>query len=269
MENVDISPFISTKTKQFDAAHYSAQEASPAASMAANIMEALEIGTSLLIFDDETMVNNLAGRDARLQAIIPKDTEPVTPLIDNLPLLRDKHSVSSIVAGASGDYFDIADTVIFMNNYKLSVVTEEAKKIALEHPTGRISEAKDKFPMPRGRSPLNHTLEPFKAKKDAQIRPHQTIGKRFVQYGDEFIDVSYVSQFVNQSQSRAISRGIAMVYKVIDSSSSLQDAISKVMVRVENIGLDSLSNRLMGDMATFRAYELAAAINRLKKLKAT
>ncbi|MFC1540925.1 P-loop domain-containing protein, partial [Candidatus Latescibacterota bacterium] len=264
VENVDISPFISTKTGLFDAKNYSTPHAAPAASMAANIIEALEIGTSFLLFDDETIVSNFTGRDARLQALIPKNSEPFTSLLDNLPLLRDKHGISSIVVGASGDYFDIADTVIIMNNYKPSVMTEEAKKIAREQPTGRTNESKETFPIPSGRSPLNHSLEPPKSKGSESARPP---GKRFVQYGDEFIDVSYVSQLVNQSQSRAISRGIAMVYKLMDGSQSLKDAVTKVMKRVETIGLDALSNRLMGDLASFRAHELAAAINRMRKLK--
>ena len=265
VENVDISPFIAAKSRQFDADHYSTQEASPAVSMAANIMEALEIGTSLLLFDDEEMVHTFAGRDARMQAIVPKKSEPVSSLLDHLPVLRDKHGISSIVVGASGDYFDIADTVIVIDNYKLTDVTEQAKKIVKEHPTGRTVESKNAIPMPRGRCPLNHSLEPVKSKNSDRSRPQ---GKRFVQYGDEFIDVSYVTQFVNQSQSRAISRGISMVYKVMDSSTSLKDAISKVMVRVDTIGLDALSNRLMGDMASFRPHELAAAINRMRKMKA-
>ena len=264
IENVDISPFIANISKNIDTKHFSSRSAPPAASMAANIMEALEAGTSLLLFDDETAVTSLMGRDARLQALISKEFEPITPLVDILPLLRDEHGISSIIVGASGDYFDIADTVIAMKDFNPVVVTDEAKKIAKENPSGRIIESTGHFPLPAGRCPLNWSLEPEKKKGSNRFRSH---GRRYVQYGDEFIDVSKVTQLVNQSQSRAIARGIAMVYKFMDSSQSLMDAVSKVMERVENVGIDVLSNRLMGDLASFRAYELTAAINRMKNLK--
>ena len=133
-----------------------------------------------------------------------------------------------------------------------------------ENPTGRVIENSGHFSLPAGRCPLDRSLEPEKKKRSNRFRPHS---KRYVQYGDEFIDVSKVTQHVSQSQSRAISRGIAKVYKLMDSYQSLRDAVSKVVKRVENIGLDVLSNRLMGNLASFRAYELTAAINRMKNLK--
>jgi len=264
IEKVDISPFIGSISQNIDTEHFSSKLAPPAASVAANIMEALEIGTSLLMFDDETMVTSLMERDARIQALIPKELEPVNPLIDILPLLRDEHNVSSIIVGCSGDYLDIADTVIAMKNFDTVVVTDEAKQIVQENPAVRVLEKAGHFSIPAGRCPVGSSLEPVKKERANQSRPH---GKRYVQYGDEFIDVSKVTQLMNQSQSRAISRGMSMVYRLMDSSQSLKEAVDKVLERMEHVGLDVLSNRLMGDLASFRAYELAAAINRKKNLK--
>ena len=72
---------------------------------------------------------------------------------------------------------------------------------------------------------------------------------------------------MSQSQSRGISRGLALVYRIIDGCGSLKEAVENVLKRVDSIGLDALSNRRMGDLAGFRAHELAAAINRLRGLK--
>lgn len=264
IENVDISPFIANISQNIDTKHFSSGLAPPAASMAANIMESLEIGTSLLLFDDETVVTSLVGRDARMQALIPKELEPITTLVDILPLLRDEHNISSIIVGGSGDYFDIADTVIAMKYFQAFVVTDEAKQIVQESPARRIMEYTGHFSLPAGRCPFDRSLEPVKEEK---VNRSRSRGKRYVQYGDEFIDVSKVTQLINQSQSRAISRGIAMVYRLMDSSKSLKEAVDRVVERVEAVGLDVLSNRLMGDLASFRAYELIAAINRKKNLK--
>jgi hypothetical protein len=40
-----------------------------------------------------------------------------------------------------------------------------------------------------------------------------------------------------------------------------------VVERVNTVGLDTLSNRLMGDLAVFRTFELAAIINRLHAVR--
>lgn len=264
VENVDISPLISQVSDKIDTRHFTSRSAFPATSFAANIMEAIEIGTSLLLFDDETMVTGLVDRDARVQALIPKEEEQATPLVDLLPLLRDEHRISSIIVGGSGDYFEYADTVIAVRNYKVFAVTDEAKRIAREKSSGRVLENTGHFSFPAERSPITSSLEPVKMGEEYFPKPR---GKGYIQYGDEFIDATKVTQIVNQSQSRAIARGIAMVHRLMDGSKSLREAVYRVIDRVENVGLDTMSNRHMGDLASFRALELAAAINRLKKLR--
>ena len=45
--------------------------------------------------------------------------------------LYEDYSVSTIlIVGGSGDYFDVADQVLMMDEYHLKDVTEEAKEIA-------------------------------------------------------------------------------------------------------------------------------------------
>ncbi len=264
VENVDISPLIGQISEKISTKHFYARSAFPATSFAANIMETLEVGTSLMLFDDETIVSGFVGRDARFQTLIPDEEEVLTPLIDFLPMLRDEHGISSIIVGGSGDFFDIADTVIAMRNFVAYSVTDEVQCIARENPSGRIRKNNVHFTFPPGRCPIATSLEPLKTDK---TYPVKTLTRGYVQYGDEYIDVSKVTQFVNQSQSRAIARGIAMARRLMDGSKSLGEVVNKVIDRVKNVGLDTLSNRYMGDLASFRAYELAAAINRMKNLK--
>ncbi|MBT4485343.1 MAG: ABC-ATPase domain-containing protein [Candidatus Latescibacteria bacterium] len=265
IERVDISPFVANTSKNIDTENFSSECASALESQTSNIMEALEFDTSLLLIDEDTSAANLITRDARMQALVPKEEEPATPLVDILPVIRDELNVSTVLIGSgSGDYFDCADTIIAMKNFKPFSVTAEAKRIARENPTGRVSENNGHFSRPKGRCPLTHSLDPLKIKQTGTLKHH---GSGYVQYGEEFIDVSKVTQLIKQSQARGISRGIALVYRLMDGSNSLKDAVDKVMTRIETVGLDTLSNRCMGDLAGFRAYELAAAINRIKRLK--
>ncbi len=264
IEHVDISPIIGTIATNIDTKKFSSHLAPPAASLAANLMEALEIGTSLLLFDDENITANMLGNDGHMQKLVPLGDSPAHGLVDILPRLRDEHGISSIVAGGSGDFFAVADTVITMKNYVCRDATAEAKRITEEFPTGRVWEHDKPFPLPAGRCPLTHSLEPFKTEHDSRSRPQM---RRYVQYGDEYIDVANITQLIGQAQGRGITRGIAMVFKMMNSSRSLSEAVHRVMERVEKIGPDALSNRHMGDLSSFRAYELAAVINRLKNLK--
>jgi predicted ABC-class ATPase len=266
IENVDISPFFGRGSKGINTGNFSTRSASASESMAANIMEALEVGTSLLLLDEDTTAADLISRDVRMQALIPKEDEPSTTLIDILPVLRDDMKISTIIGlSGSGDFFDIADTVIAMKQFKPVAVTAQARKIAEKNPTGRIREKpRDLISCISGRLPLSTCFEPDKKAKTESQKPP---GKMHAQYAGEFIDVSQVSQIVSPSQVRAISRSLALVHRLIGSSDSLRDVVNKVMKRIKTVGLDTLSSRMMGDLAMFRAYELAAAINRMRNLK--
>jgi predicted ABC-class ATPase len=264
IENVDVSPFFSSLERGKDTKRYSTPFASPALSQAANIMEAIEIGTSLLVIDEETSAADIMDHDSRMQELIPETQETVTSLVDILPHLKTKKNISTIISSnCSGDYLEIADTVIVMNRFQPLSATTEAKKIINEQPSGRMARAVD-FPDSIGRLPIGHSLEPFKNPSPEGTRFY---GRGYIQYGDEFIDCTKVVQLISHSQGRSISRSIALVHRLIDSSKSLSEAVENVMTRVNTIGLDTLSGRLMGDLASFRPYELAAAINRMKKLK--
>jgi predicted ABC-class ATPase len=226
-------------------------------------MEALEIGVSLFIIDEDSSSPELMDRDARRQALIPPERETVTTFVDVLPDVRDRLGISTIIAASSGDYLEVADTVIIMEEYQARSGNEAARRIVSEHPSGRTPDLKNP-PERVDRTPLSHSLEPDKPSPQDRFRPS---ARGYVQYGGEFIDCTRVTQLVSVSQSRAIARAIALVHRFMDSSKSLRDAVGRVMERVDGIGLDTLSGRLMGDLARFRAYELAAAVNRMKRLK--
>jgi len=138
VEGVDISPFISNLPFQKDTTAFSTDNASGSTSQAANIVEALEVGSRLLMMDEDSCATNFMIRDERMQKLVPKEKEPITPFIDQVQNLHQEHDVSTIlVIGGSGDYFDVADTVLFMENYRPRVVTQRAHRIAAEDPSQR------------------------------------------------------------------------------------------------------------------------------------
>ncbi|NES82922.1 MAG: ABC-ATPase domain-containing protein, partial [Moorea sp. SIO2B7] len=141
ISGVDISPFINQLPQGRSTEKFSTTNASGSTSQAANIMEALEAGTELLLVDEDTAATNFMIRDRRMQELIAKDKEPITPFIDKVQQLYTEYGVSTIlVMGGSGDYFDVADTVIAMDNFQPQDVTEKAQLIAEKYFTERSAE---------------------------------------------------------------------------------------------------------------------------------
>ncbi|NOX20429.1 MAG: ABC-ATPase domain-containing protein [Nitrospirae bacterium] len=265
VESVDISPFIKDLPYGKSTREFCTENASGSTSQAANIMEALEIGARVLLVDEDTSATNFMIRDHRMQELISKKDEPITPFIDKVRLLYRDYGVSSIIViGGSGEYFDVADRVICMKAYRAENCTERAKEIARRYQKERRSEGGEHFGRLPARVPLSESLDPRKGKKAVKVAA-KTL--HTIAFGRELIDLSAIEQLVSVSQTRAI--GDAMVYamRYMDGKHCLKEVICSVMKDIEEKGLDVLSDIPKGDYAEFRAFELAGAINRLRSFR--
>ncbi len=263
---VDISPFINNLPFGRDTRQFSTENASGSTSQAANIMEALELGATLLLVDEDTAATNFMIRDRRMQQLIAKEKEPITPFIDRVRQLYEEHGVSTIlVIGGSGDYFDVADLVIGMDTYAPRELTAAAKEVAAAQKTERLPEVSPTFGPIRQRAPDPRSLDARKGKRNVNIKVH---GRHTIQFGRETIDLSAVSQLADTSQTRAIAA--AMQYakeRYVDGKRPLAQILDLVMADVARDGLSVLAGRPGVDYAAFRKFELGAAVNRLRTLK--
>jgi len=265
IEKVDISPFISNLPFGKDTTAFSTEEASGSTSQAANIMEAVEAGADVLLIDEDTSATNFMIRDHRMQALVSKDSEPITPFIDRVRSLSSEKRVSTVlVIGGSGDYFDVADQVIRMKEYVPDEVTEEARKVAAEIPTGREPEG-GSFGRVTERIPLAESLDPSKGKRDVKISAR---GLHTISYGRHTIDLSSVEQIVDPCQTEAIAEAIEYARSRMNGEKTLREVVSMVMMQIGMSGFDVIGGKIVsGAYAEFRSLELAAAINRLRTLK--
>ncbi|MEG4836606.1 ABC-ATPase domain-containing protein [Microcoleus sp. B9-D4] len=285
---VDISPFINHLPQGRDTAQFYTENASGSTSQAANIIEALEVGrrkkegttriltrihgliyeedlVPVLLVDEDTAATNFMIRDRRMQELIAKDKEPITPFIDKVKHLYADYGVSTIlVMGGSGDYFDVADTVIALENFQAYNVTEKAKEIAKNYSISREAEGGENFGKITQRVPIPASLDPSRGRRDVRVKVRDVDELAF---GTEEIDLGAVEQIVDRGQLRAIAA--AMVYakqQYMDGKRTLSEIIDLVMADIEAQGMDILSPFPEGDFAMFRRFELAAAINRLRSL---
>ena len=131
IKKTDISMFINDLPNGKDTVLFCTEDASGSTSQAANVIESMEAGTSLFLIDEDTSATNFMIRDELMQRVIHREMEPITPFIERIRELYEKQGISTvIVAGSSGAYFHIADTILQMDRYEPKDITGYAKKEA-------------------------------------------------------------------------------------------------------------------------------------------
>lgn len=265
VEGVDISPFIHDLPMGRPTAFFSTEDASGSTSLAASIMEALEVGAKVLLMDEDKSATNFLIRDARMQALIPKEREPITPFIDKVRQLYKDLGVSSIfVLGGSGDYLDVADTVIGLDTYRPVDLTKEAHHVAHQIPTLRRPEGGEGFGGVRERRLFPESFKPKRGKKERV----KSKGLREILFGEEVIDVSDVEQLVDDSQARATAEMLRFYGRqIVHRDRTIREGILEILEMVKREGFDTLAGYPVVDFAFPRVFEVSAAINRLRSLK--
>jgi predicted ABC-class ATPase len=278
---VDISPFINHLPQGRSTTCFSSENASGSTSQAANIIEALEVGAKVLLVDEDTSATNFMIRDRRMQALIAKDKEPITPFIDKVHQLYQNHGVSTVlVMGGSGDYFDVADTVIAMTEFQPVNVTEQAKAIAQTYATERVAEGGNQFGSPTPRVLVPKRLDSPRARsrkwgEEQEDAPTSFRSPRLkVRNGDELVfgmetvDLTAVEQIVDAGQLRAIGAAlIDLQTHALDGQRTLADLVTVLITAIDTQTLDYVTPYPQGDLAMFRPFELAAVLNRLRSLE--
>jgi predicted ABC-class ATPase len=266
VESVDISPFIDNLPFGRDTKRFRTDNASGSTSQAANIMEALEMGADVLLVDEDTSATNFMIRDRRMQGLVKKDKEPITPFIDRVQEIRDAFNCSTVmVVGGSGDYFDVADTVIQMDEYVPAEVTGRARSIASEHPTGRAAEAPRPMVEIAPRRPTPDSFDPSRGRREVKIGAK---GLKEIHFGKTVLELSALEQMVDVSQTRMIGELIHLYStKYLNRRQGFWPGIEAMMRDIEKQGLDRATPARVGNLALPRAFEVAAAINRMRTLK--
>ena len=266
--SVDISPLIGTLPYGKETKQFSTENASGSTSQAASMIEMIEAGASAFLIDEDTSATNLLIRDARMQALVAKEAEPITPYIDKARQLFRDYGISTVlVVGGLGDYLDIADCVIKMEQYVPFDVTAEAKQIALQMPSGRKAEGGESFGCIHERIPLPGSLNSQKGKKEKAV----ACGRHVIQYGQTDLLLYALEQLVDDSQTRAIAAALLYMERKgwLDGKKTIRQLLDAIEEQWDRQGLGSVSFRKgnPGELARPRRFELAAALNRLRSLR--
>lgn len=133
VHQVDVSAFIGDLPTGADTHRFSTEDASGSTSQAASLVEDVEAGCRCLLVDEDTSATNFMVRDALMEQVVQRESEPITPFVERVRDLWEKKGVSSvIVAGSSGAYFYVADTVIQMKSYQAFEITDRVHRVLSE-----------------------------------------------------------------------------------------------------------------------------------------
>jgi predicted ABC-class ATPase len=260
---VDISGMIGDLPGGRDTTSFSTTNASGSTSQAANIAEALEIGTSLLLVDEDTSATNFMIRDERMRELVSK--EPISPFLDLVRPLRDALGVSTVVVvGGVGDYLDVADRVILMEDYGLRDATARAHEVREKFPT-RVLPKSGAASRPRGRRVRASSIDLRRGRRETA----RGRGPYTIELGRERVDLSDLEQLAEAGQTEAIARIIGE-FASGNASREVQAVVNGALGSVRENGIDSLGNFRghPGELSLPRVQEVAAAINRIRSLEA-
>ncbi len=269
---VDISPFIKNLPNKKDTTHFSTEDASGSTSQAANLMEALESGSSLILIDEDTSATNFMVRDSLMAQVITPGEEPITPFISRVRGMYEDLGVSSIiVAGSSGAFFHMADTIIQMKEYVPIDITLRAKEAARAYEgihTGSSQEGMSLTSFPdfnQKRCP-----SPDMALRKEDRLKMKAMGTSEISIAKENVELRYLEQLKDQEQSMALAYLLKYAQlKMMDGRKDLRRIGDALEEQLDKSGLESLFERgdVSSQLARPRKQEIMACINRYRRLR--
>ncbi|NRF12755.1 ABC-ATPase domain-containing protein [Vibrio coralliilyticus] len=258
VHSLNLSNYINHLPMQRDTEDFTTQDASGSTSQAAWLQESIEAGVQGILIDEDTSATNFMIRDERMQALVSKGDEPITPLVDRIGQLCNELEVSTvIVMGGSGDYLDVADTVIQMHDYQAVDVTEKAQQVVKQHPTERNNECESELSTFRPRSLNRAALQKILA--DGKFRVSAK-GVDSLRFGKEFTDLSALEQLESSSEINAIGW---LWFQLAQLPGWSNNPAKEIQQMLEGDWSKNMPNQ--GDLAKPRTIDAMAALNRMRK----
>lgn len=264
VHDVNIACFIRNLPNGKDTCHFSTEDASGSTSQAAGMTEGISAGATVLLLDEDTSATNFMIRDRLMQRVVHADEEPIIPFIDRVRELYEKQGISTIlVAGSSGAYFYVADTIIQMREYHPYDITEMAKAEALaaqQKPVESIpisGAGKSYFPIDEGKRIL-HKNRIF----DNPRTKIRTNGMNSISVDHNEIDLRLVEQLVDEEQMNALGAILRYTYqKLADERLTVQQILDRIERLLDEKGMDAIGTH---GLARPRKLEIAACLNRFR-----
>lgn len=291
INQVDISLFINDLPNKKNTKNFSTPDASGSTSQAAAVIEGWESGSRVFLIDEDTSATNFMLRDELMQQIISRDKEPITPFIERARDLYEEAGISTImVAGSSGAYFYIADTIIQMDCYRPLDITGQTKAACAkfgEDPTThapnfvlpargrRLHVEKEHNGNFSSRGNYHGGRSSYGQRDDRSGNGHgreeriktKVHGKDSLQVGKEQVDLRFVEQLIHNEQTAALAQMMRYcIANQLFTRYSVEQIADMLWNQIQQKGLPSISDASYAAMGLClpRRQEIFACLNRYR-----
>lgn len=271
IKDVDISLFINDLPNKKDTRCFSTEDASGSTSQAAGIIEGMEAGSKVFLLDEDTSATNFMVRDAFMQEVIAREKEPITPFLERAEDLYNKAGISTIlVAGSSGAFFHIADTIIQMDSYHPVDISEKVRGLCGKYPLNPVKAPEFRFP--ESRRIMQKQTPAIRSHGRNAGRPEQpkikVHGKDGFLIGKQDVDLRYIEQLIDAEQTAAL--GLLLKYtieKLADGTRTIDDIVKYLADQLKHKGLSFLSegSYIPCGYAMPRIQEIYSCFNRYRR----
>ena len=288
VSDTDISLFIGTLPNGQDTRHFSTLDASGSTSQAASTIEALSASSRALLVDEDTSATNFMVRDRLMEAVVSREHEPITPFVERVRDLWERAGVSSvIVAGSSGAFFSVADTVIQMDRYQARDITKHAREVcrelgAPETPSAPGFELSGLEPhcqvrlaaeAPRGRGRRGAASgragrgPALEGSEEPRVKVR--CSRDEMQVGGGSADLRLVEQLVSGEQTAALAQMLCLARRLglLDGRHTKAEVVSGVFAELKHAGWEALGEHgyVASGLTLPRPAELFATLNRWRQ----
>lgn len=269
VRGTDLSMFVRDLPGGISTKDFNTLSASGSTSEAANLLEAIEAGARTFLIDEDSSAVNFLIRDVRVRKLLGDEREPLIPLTDRIRELASAGMNFILVAGACGDYLDIADNIIVMANYKAECAKaiviasrEGGEAIAIPHLQSR--------PFAAYMQPLQKAVRPASAVE--RLVKVKLAGDTLLQIGFLVADTSRLVTLVDKQQR--LGAGFMLLNMLQNAASNMEDdalhtsgTVAEVAQSlcdvICNVGFRNLPQGMSREMSLPRAVDIACVAFRL------
>ena len=292
VRGTDLSQFVRDLPGGISTKNFTTACASGSTSEAANLMEAMEAGSDVFLIDEDSSAVNFLIRDVRVRKLLGDDREPLIPLTDRIREIKGRSFI--LVAGACGDFLDLADNIIVMASYKAECARINGKNVAAgladfagndtgdTEAIGTVAKTVPNLPPfvePQCRDfaeyvkPLLPGLRPASA-VERQVKV-KISGDTLLQIGFLVSDTSKAGALVDKQQR--FGAGFMLLNLCQNAASNNEEAgeespkpatimerINALCEKIKKVGFRNLPQGLSREMSLPRAIDIACVLYRLR-----
>ena len=277
VRGTDLSMFVRDLPGGVSTKNFNTLSASGSTSEAANLLEAMEAGSRTFLIDEDSSAVNFLIRDVRVRKLLGDDREPLIPLTDRIKELAAAGFSFILVAGACGDYLDLADNIIVMANYKAECAkftpapsmsswrgeapTESTEPAEVTHPRSFVTYMQ----------PLQKSVRPTSA-VERQVKVKLS--------GDTLLQIGFLVSDTLVDKQQRFGAGFILL-NLLQNAASNNDAVpsngtmaqsvagvaQKLCENIKNVGFRNLPQGMSREMSLPRPVDIACVAFRLREGK--